>query len=160
MKVIDSFEGHYFWLSNFYPSPITYQGITYPTVEHAFQAAKTTNKKEKLLIAAAESPGQAKRMGRRVALRPDWEKVKEQVMYDCIRLKFNDPTLRKQLIGTYVFALVERNWWHDNCWGSCTCGRCRDRGQNKLGQILMKVREECINELFAEREAAANQKEG
>lgn len=160
MKVIDSFEGDFFFLSNFYPSPIEYNGIVYPTVEHAFQAAKAVVEHDRLKIACADTPGQAKRLGRKIYLRPDWEEVKDEVMYDCVRRKFNDPTLRNMLINTYVYGLVERNHWHDNYWGSCTCGACKDQGANHLGKILMKVRGECINELFEQHQAAmAGQKE-
>ena len=74
-------------------------------------------------------------------------------MYDCVRRKFNDPTLRNMLINTYMYGLIERNHWHDNYWGSCTCGACKDQGANHLGKILMKVRGECINELFEQHQA-------
>ena len=74
-------------------------------------------------------------------------------MYECVRRKFTDPTLRRMLINTYTWGLIERNYWHDNYWGSCTCKTCQDKGENHLGKILMKVREECINELFEQHQA-------
>ena len=75
MKVIDSFEGEFEFLSNFFPSPIRFEGMVYPTVEHAFQAAKTMDMAKRKMIAGLPSPGQAKREGRKVTLRPDWEEV-------------------------------------------------------------------------------------
>ena len=140
--MINCFEREYAFLSNFYPSPIEYEGIKYPTVEAAFQAAKTPDLHMKMTIATAEHPGKAKRMGRKVILREDWEEIKDQVMEDCLRLKFSDPILREKLLATGDEELEEGNWWHDNYWGSCYCSRCGDVGKNKLGYLLMKIRKE------------------
>lgn len=71
--MINSFDGEFAFLSNFYNSPISDGEITYPTVEHYFQAMKTSNIEEVMEIAAAPTPGQAKRLGRKCHLRPDWE---------------------------------------------------------------------------------------
>ena len=140
--MINCFEREYAFLSNFYPSPIEYEGIKYPTVEAAFQAAKTLDLHMKMTIATADNPGKAKRMGRKVVLREDWEEIKDQVMEDCLRLKFSDPILREKLLATGDEELEEGNWWHDNYWGSCYCSRCGDVGKNKLGYLLMKIRKE------------------
>lgn len=141
--MIAEFDGKYAFLSNFYPSIFTHDGIEYPTVEHFFQAAKTLDIKEKKAIAAAATPGQAKRMGRKVQLRPDWEKVKEYYMELGLRLKFENPSLRQKLLETGSNELIEGNSWHDNEWGSCYCTRCQNiAGKNKLGKLLMKLREE------------------
>ena len=140
--MINCFEREYAFLSNFYPSPIEYEGIKYPTVEAAFQAAKTPDLHMKTAIATAEHPGKAKRMGRKVVLREDWEEIKDRVMEDCLRLKFSDPMLRKKLLATEDEELEEGNWWHDNYWGTCYCSRCGDVGKNKLGYLLMKIRKE------------------
>lgn len=144
--MIDNFEGKYRFLSNFYNSEIEYEGIVYPTVEHAFQAAKTMDISERQQIANLETPGAAKRAGRRVALRKDWEQVKDQVMYDCIKAKFSNPELAKMLLATGDEELVEGTTWHDNYWGNCICEKCKDKqGRNQLGKTLMKVREEIKN---------------
>lgn len=140
--MINCFEREYAFLSNFYPSPIEYEGIKYLTVEAAFQAAKTPDLHAKMAIATAEHPGKAKRMGRKVVLREDWEEIKDRVMEDCLRLKFSDPILREKLLATGDEELEEGNWWHDNYWGSCYCSRCGDVGKNKLGYLLMKIRKE------------------
>lgn len=95
--VIDSFSGQYRFLSNFYPSVIDYEGFEYPTVEHAFQAAKTYDLNERRRIAASATPGDAKRRGRKVKLRDDWETVCRDVMLELIREKFSIPFLTHSL---------------------------------------------------------------
>ena len=74
--MIVDFDREYSFLSNFYDSPFVHEGITYPTNEHFFQAMKTLDQEERKKIAAAATPGQSKRLGRHVALRPDWEAIK------------------------------------------------------------------------------------
>ena len=135
--MIDCFDGEFAFLSNFYPSPIFDGNIWFPTVEHYFQAAKTTNMEEYKAIAAADTPGQAKRLGRKVTLRPDWEEVKDQVMLDALRMKFSDDKLRSMLLATGEEYLVEGNTWGDKYWG--VCGGI---GLNHLGKLLMQVRDE------------------
>jgi ribA/ribD-fused uncharacterized protein len=140
---IDDFEMTPF-LSNFYESPIEFDGITYPTNEHFFQAMKTFHVAERKLIAAAATPGAAKRLGRQTQLRPDWEDIKEDVMLLGLRIKFSDPLLKAKLIATGDAELIEGNHWHDNTWGDCHCDKCKKiEGKNILGKLLMKVREEC-----------------
>lgn len=141
--MIVEFDGDYAFLSNFYPSTIYHEGITYPTNEHFFQAMKTLDIDERKAIAAAETPGMAKRMGRHVKLRPDWEKIKVDVMRLGLILKFTDAELAEKLIATGDEELVEGNWWHDNTWGNCHCTACsRKGGRNLLGMLLMEVRKE------------------
>ena len=135
--MIDCFDGEFAFLSNFYPSPITDGNLIFPTVEHYFQAAKTTNIEEYEKIAAADTPGQAKRLGRKVTLRPDWEEVKDQVMLDALRKKFSDDKLRSMLLTTGEEYLIEGNTWGDKYWG--VCGGI---GLNHLGKLLMQVRDE------------------
>ena len=141
--MINCFDGKFAFLSNFYPSLIFDGNIWFPTVEHYFQAAKTTNMEEYIAIAFIETPGKAKRFGKKVTLRPDWEEVKDQVMLDALRKKFEISTLREMLLVTGDEELVEGNIWHDNTWGNCSCDSCKGiEGQNKLGKLLMQVREE------------------
>ena len=145
--MIKFFEGKYAFLSNFYESPFEYEGVVYPTNEHFFQAMKTLDLEERKKIAAAKTPGKAKRLGRKVSLRPDWEEVKVGVMSLGLSLKFAIPELREALLATGDAELEEGNWWHDNIYGNCKCDRCKEiEGKNMLGLILMKVREELKNE--------------
>lgn len=140
--MIDCFDGHWAFLSNFYWSEIEFEGITYPTNEHFFQAMKTLDIDERRAIANCRTPGQAKRMGRRVALRPDWEDVKESVMLEGLCLKFADEQLADWLLETGNEELVEGTTWHDNEWGNCSCLKCAHiEGKNKLGRLLMIVRD-------------------
>ena len=146
--MIELFRREYAWLSNFYePSPITYKGVTFNSVEAAFQAQKIqcASEGERRRQAQAFSslgPLDAKRKGRNLPLRPDWEDVKLLVMENLLRLKFSHPVFRKLLLETGDQGLREGNHWHDNFWGSCTCDKCSNRGLNHLGRLLMKIRAE------------------
>lgn len=141
------FENEFEFLSNFSKSEIILDGIIYPTVEHFFQAMKTKDPIQRAEIAAAPTPGKAKRLGRHVQLRSDWEEVKEQIMEDGLRLKFADPELKAKLLATGDKYLEEGNTWHDNYWGVCYCIDCQDiMGKNHLGKLLMKLRSEFMEE--------------
>lgn len=138
--VIDSFQGEYRFLSNFELSPISVrvgkQDIQASTVEHAYQALKTTNADDRIRILSARTPGGAKRMGRDVKCRPDWDEVKLRFMRDLVFAKFEqNPRLRKFLLATGDAKLVEGNWWGDRFWGVC-----RGEGRNNLGKLLMWTR--------------------
>lgn len=141
--MIREFEGQYRFLSNFYPCTIIYEGITYPTTEHAYQAAKTLDLERKIYISRLETAGQAKRKGKNVQLRPDWEEVKLQIMYNICKLKFSKPQFAEELKATGTQELIEENTWNDTFWG-----RCNGKGQNNLGKILMRIREEIKNEQY------------
>ena len=133
--MINEFKGEYWFLSNFADIPAAYRNVWYPTAEHAFQAAKTQDAGERSRIRAASSPGEAKRLGRRVSLRPRWDDMRRQVMYEVLGAKFSDPVIKKLLLATGQEQLVEGNSWHDNFWGSCTCAKCGNRGKNVLGVL-------------------------
>ncbi len=142
---IDKFDGEYAFLSNFYPSKILYDECERwyaPTVEHAFQASKTLSMEEEIDILASSTPGRAKRLGRGCYLRKDWEEVKDDVMYKFLQRKFAIPELRDKLLATGNATLIEGTTWHDNYWGICSCDKCKGRGKNRLGELLMKIREE------------------
>jgi N-glycosidase YbiA len=134
---IESFTGPHVFLSNFFRSPIVFDGELYETVEHAFQAAKTWDTKERRLIRLCKKPAEARRLGRRVTLRSDWETVKVKVMREFLRQKFSDPQLRRYLLLTGERELVEGNWWNDQFWGVC-----KGVGKNYLGRLLMEIRDE------------------
>jgi len=141
MKVIDSFRGEFRFLSNFVGECVTPKGTRCATVEHGFQAAKTLDPAEQRMVLACSTPGQAKRAGRRVTLRANWDAVKLNVMSTLVKAKFSQsPALAAKLLATGDAMLVEGNTWHDNFWGSCTCAKCGNCGKNMLGRILMEVR--------------------
>ena len=128
---VNSFEGQFAFLSNFFDDG------EQPTVEHIFQSMKTTDWREQVFVLGAPSPGAAKRRGRKVTLRPDWEYIKIDVMEACLREKFKNPTLRRLLLDTGDAELIEGNYWNDTFWGVC-----RGQGRNELGKLLMKLRTE------------------
>lgn len=145
---ITAFTGEYAFLSNFYPSIIIYDGIAYPTVEHYFQALKTENGNGRLAISQTITPDRAKRLGRALTLRSDWETIKVYIMYKGLIQKFMSENtelgLAQQLLDTGHEELVEGNNWHDNTWGVCHCNRItciQSRpGRNYLGRLLMDIR--------------------
>lgn len=136
--IINQFRQEYSFLSNFYPSPIKYGGYMYPTVEHLFQALKTHDENIRYKIRQAFGPAKAKKIGRSIALRSDWEEVKDQLMEDIVCLKFSqNPLLKAQLLATGNVELIEGNTWNDIYWG---VNLKTGKGLNKLGKILELVR--------------------
>lgn len=140
--MIDKFDGKYDFLSNFYECNIPFAGYNFTSSEAAFQAMKTRDPDEREQFENL-GPGAAKRLGRKVNLRSDWEKVKDDIMYLIVSEKFFlHKDLREKLLATGEEELVEGNYWNDTYWGVCN-----GVGQNKLGKILMRVREEFHNGL-------------
>lgn len=137
---IASFRDEYRFLSNFHPSPIKIGGLVYPTVEHAYQAAKTTNKAQHLAISELSTPDRAKKFGSRIEIRPDWEKVKLKFMSQLIHMKFQDNNLKEMLQMTGKSELIEGNEWCDLYWGMCRCEKHSFTGSNYLGRLLMRER--------------------
>lgn len=135
--MINEFRGKYYFLSNFYEAPVIYENITYLNNEAAFQSAKITDYDKRLSFAHL-SPSQAKSKGRHVQLRYGWDIIKEEIMYEICKAKFiQNEDLKLKLIATGDEHLEEGNTWGDKIWGTVN-----GKGQNKLGKILMKVREE------------------
>ena len=126
--------------SNFYPSQVTVDSKTYPTVEHYFQSCKFNDEKHKEKIRTAATPARAKELGRTRAtpLRDDWEEIKVDVLYEGLLAKFTQhEDLKKILLDTGNAHLVEDSPT-DAFWG---CGRS-GKGKNVLGFLLMAVRDE------------------
>jgi ribA/ribD-fused uncharacterized protein len=136
---IDLFSGKYRFLSNFYPCNVEFEGRTYPSTENAYQAAKTPDVYTRNEFVAM-SASQAKKFGRRIRIRSDWESVKVGIMLDLLRKKFARGAIRDQLIATGDAELIEGNHWGDRFWGVCN-----GVGENMLGKLLMQVREELRN---------------
>ena len=134
-RLICSFSGKYFFLSNFYPVEMDYHGIPYSSSEAAFQAQKTTDLELRKIFSKL-SAAESKRLGREIHMRPDWEQIKVEVMADIVHKKFEIPEMRKYLLSTGDTPLREGNWWGDKIWGTTTIGQ----GTNYLGKILMEER--------------------
>lgn len=143
--MIDKFDGKYEYLSNFHvlENPINHIHHIYPTSEHMYQALKTIDMEKRSWIASDPSPAVSKRRGRQVPLRPDWDKVKNEIMRFCLTFKFAyNPKLMVDFVNTYPNPLIEGNTWHDNYWGNCVCPKCSNiPGQNWLGISLMWLRQ-------------------
>lgn len=138
-RIISCFRKEYSFLSNFWEVPVEYQGLVYGSNEAAFQAQKCQNREEMVSFTTLR-PSDAKRKGRRVSLRPDWEQVKVGVMEDLVRAKFTqNEDLKQLLLATGDAILEEGNTWHDTFWGVDAQSR---KGENHLGKILMKIRRE------------------
>lgn len=138
MSAITRFSGNFAFLSNFARSDIRMQGKIYPTVEHAFQAAKTLDPESRERIRLAASPADAKRLGRRVRMRSDWNTLRLTVMRECLRMKFRPGSrYAEMLLATGDAELIEGNTWGDRFWGVCDA-----TGENHLGRMLMEMRRE------------------
>lgn len=138
------FRGERWFCSNFYPSTILYNGITFRTSEHFYQACKTLSEEERKFIIYAKSPTDARTVGRSssITVRHGWEKMKFKIMWIALNLKFRqNPYLIKLLLSTDNDNLVETNTWHDNDFGNCICKKCKNKeGKNMLGKLLMLLR--------------------
>ena len=137
MKAIRSFKGKNYFLSNFYPCDIEYEGRHYASVECAYQAAKTLDDNMRYYFSIMDSSVEAKCLGRRVQLRDNWDIIKCDIMYELLKLKFKNTELKSKLLSTGDAYLEEGNYWNDRYWGVC-----RGEGQNNLGKLLMAVRAE------------------
>lgn len=135
-----STTGEYGCFSNFSRHAITLKGKRWPTSEHYFQAQKFAGTEHEEAVRMCKKPSEAAAMGRsrKLPLRRDWESVKDQIMLEAVRAKFTQhDDLKQILLGTGDAKLVEHtandSYWADGGDGS---------GKNRLGQILMQVREE------------------
>jgi hypothetical protein len=163
MERIDHFAYEHDFLSNFYPVAIVMEGAEYGSVEHAYQAAKVLNPEKRRILTLDFNPnltaGQAKKVGRNLDLRDDWDEVKALIMRELLFQKFGNPALRARLLATGTAELVEGNYWEDRHWGVCYGGlptgfdgrKCKKwphdpAGDNKLGQLLMEIRFELLSQ--------------
>lgn len=139
IKMINSFSGEYDWLSNFKSCEIEYEGMIFPSVENAYQAAKTNKVNRHLFLTCG--PGKAKSIGREVPLLNNWDNIKVDVMRALVKQKFyQHEDLKAKLFETGDAELIEGNWWGDTFWGVC-----RGKGSNVLGKLLMEVRKELLS---------------
>lgn len=135
---IKEFRGKYFFLSNFFEDKegFTYDGIHYTNSECAFQSAKVKDLEKRERLFKGLRPSQSKRKGRNVQLRHNWDRIRDQIMFDVLYQKFSRPDMKKKLLATGEALLKEGNTWGDTYWGVC-----RGKGRNMLGKTLMQIRE-------------------
>lgn len=142
------FRGQFNFLSNFHRCTVRTSLGVFPTAEHAFVAAKSDPENPGHAahvrdVLATPNPGDVKRIGRRCAIRKDWDDVKVGVMREIVAAKFgpDNPELAQKLLATSG-PLVEENTWHDNYWGACLCRKCESAPKiNRLGLLLEEIRE-------------------
>lgn len=132
---IKGFFGPWRFLSNFHFVNVEWEGITYRTTEHAYQAAKFNDLDIRRYIQSLETPREARRVGQQPGCRADWDQVKYGIMYDLNAQKYCYPELQRQLLASGDAYLEETNTWGDVYWGICN-----GVGQNNLGKILMDIR--------------------
>ena len=131
------FKGEHRFLSNMYKVLFRIDGILYFSVEHWYQANKTTDPDIYESLRKCSTPGEVKAMGNQIEIRPDWDDIKLDVMYKGVLAKFSqNADLKNKLLSTRGL-LVEGNNWNDQYWGVCN-----GVGRNNLGKILMRIREE------------------
>ena len=146
--MIYKFADKYEFLSSFYSVNIRLNSKEYKTVEHAYQSNKTKDESEHEWVRNAPTASKAKSFGKKVRERKNWNDIKYRLMLKLVRMKFKHPELREMLLETGNEEIVEGNYWHDNSFGNCTCSKCEKiEGENHLGKILMKVRQEIKDEI-------------
>lgn len=132
---IRGFADDWAFLSNLYPSPVEWRDMLFPSVENAFQAAKTDDRTAWQTLTTL-SPADSASFGRMVALRPQWDDEKLAVMAGLLALKYEIPALRRRLVATGSRPLLNVNWWGDRFWG-----QVGHDGANHLGRLLMDLRQ-------------------
>lgn len=138
--MIKEFLDEYRWLSNFTPVKVVYEGIEYPSVEHAYMSAKSDDMEWKSKCADKQiTAAQIKRESRKIILRPDWDEIKLDIMETCLREKFSKEPFKSKLAATGDEYIQEGNTWGDKFWGvDLESGE----GFNYLGKIIMEIRDE------------------
>jgi ribA/ribD-fused uncharacterized protein len=142
--MIKTFRDEDRWLSNFMPVKIVLDGIEYPSVEHAYQSAKSDDMEWKSLCADRYiTVGTIKRKSREVDLVLNWDIIKLDVMEECLKQKFSKQPFKNLLLGTKLQYIQEGNKWGDTFWG---VDLKTGEGQNHLGKLIMDIRDELIND--------------
>lgn len=148
-KLIGGFFEQYRFLSNFHECEVWWDGLIWPSSEHAYMASKCesyyqgfdkcpTYDEEKYEYICQMSCSEVKKWGRTVKLRDDWEKIKLDMMFQICESKFTtNKDLKQKLLATGDKELIEYNSWGDQFWGYDVD---KQKGRNELGKVLMKIR--------------------
>lgn len=139
-KIISEFRGENFFLSNFCPCEINYMGISYRTLEHSYQAAKSLDKSERLRISRIWRPGDARKAGQTtLEVRPNWKEIRVEIMELLLCKKFSQEEFKNKLIATGDAKISHEVWWNDKFWGVKN-----GVGEDMQGILLMKIRDKLI----------------
>jgi len=141
---ISKFRNEYGFLSNFYYLQFIHEGHFWPTAEHAYQAAKTRRREWKEKIRETKTPVEARRVGKRMPIRKDWEKIKLKVIDDILRVKYRHQVSRLSDSSPLGNRRLEGSQWHDDSRGVCNCDFRKgcEVGANQFGKLLMKIRDD------------------
>lgn len=139
ISYICDFKDKYAFLDNCYPINITYKGLNYTCVQSAFEASKETSKIARIPYTTMDGYTAMSYPTNRIY--SDWEDRQDNIMYELLTIKFNNEELKQKLINTNDSYIEYINSWHENYWGICDCENCSDKNYNKLGIMLMKIRE-------------------
>lgn len=138
------------WMSNMSQHLVNYDGYVYQTSEHAYMCQKTLSENEREKLRDCNTPEAAKKLGRSVTLRSDWEEVKATIMQEIVEAKVRtNPVLKDKLLATGYNKIYELTWWHDRTWGICSCETHQFMGQNLLGHIWEKTRDKIRKDLIS-----------
>ena len=140
IKQIKCFKNNYYFLSNFFPCFVEYEGLIYPSAECAYQAAKTTNQIIRKYFTIMDNSMEARKWGNQIELREDWNTIRYEIMNTILHSKFSAPYLKELLLSTKDAYLEEGNAHGDKYWGTV-----KGIGENNLGKLLMNLRGE-LNE--------------
>ena len=140
--MINFFKDEFRFLSNFASVTVFLDGWQFPSVEHAYVAAKTLDMITRHDIQCCPTAGKVKRLGRKIEIRPDWDEVKLDVMKNLTRQKFNQEPFKSALLATGDVFIREGNNWGDQEWGQTLNENGEWVGKNMLGKILMDLRAE------------------
>lgn len=138
------FQGKHRFLSNFYPASITIDNFQWPTTQHYYQAMKTNDLNIREIIRNLKTPHETKQYGKNITPPSNWHDISLDIMYKAVLAKFSQyQNLKERLLNTKDLIIIECNNWGDTFWGMTYNSKTEQYiGENKIGQILMKVREQ------------------
>jgi len=135
--MILQFNDTYRWLNNFAAVEVEFEGLRFNSVEHAYQAAKSSDIDWRLYCANEVDPDNVRKSVKLISIRPDWEYVKVSIMEKLLIQKFDQAPYADLLMATDNTYIINGNIWEDTFWG---VDMGTGKGTNKLGHLIMKIR--------------------
>jgi ribA/ribD-fused uncharacterized protein len=133
------FRGDFKFLSNFHNSVIVLNGKEYPTAEHAFQSCRAAKAEDAEKIRLATNPVEAKKLGKEVRQRSNWNQINLDVMRKVVEAKFTQHLDLAKKLKAVQGEIIEENYWRDTFWGTF-----EGKGENNLGKILTQIRQTLV----------------